>query len=169
MSKCVEKVFDEDDRAIPCGSPAICMVDGEHYCECHAPKQESLTFERLREANVERCNNYFNHKIDSWSGAEWGNAMAGEHGEVATELADMMSLILKFMSTLKSCDTLKKALRQMEGDPYFKDIKSSLGLELADVVTYADLIAARFGIDLGEEVRRKFNIVSDKRGSPLRL
>lgn len=39
-----------------------------------------------------------------------------------------------------------------------------LGYELADVVTYCDLLADQYGIDLGEAVREKFNIVSARVG-----
>lgn len=41
--------------------------------------------------------------------------------------------------------------------------------ELADVIIYADLIAARLGIDLGDAVRRKFNEVSELREAEERL
>jgi hypothetical protein len=43
------------------------------------------------------------------------------------------------------------------------------GNAMADVVTYADLLAARFGIDLGLAVAAKFNEVSERVGSDLRL
>ena len=125
----------------------------------------SLTFNDLREANTTRCNEHF-HALDAWSGAEWGNAMAGEYGEVAE---DLLQVVLKFMSTLKACDTLKKALRQLETDEDFGKLRSRLSLELADVITYADLIAARFDINLGEAVKEKFNEVSDKRDSSIKL
>jgi NTP pyrophosphatase (non-canonical NTP hydrolase) len=39
-----------------------------------------------------------------------------------------------------------------------------LGHELADVVAYCDLLAAEYGIDLGEAVQEKFNIVSARVG-----
>lgn len=41
---------------------------------------------------------------------------------------------------------------------------ADLGHELADVVTYCDLLADQYGIDLGEAVREKFNIVSARVG-----
>jgi NTP pyrophosphatase (non-canonical NTP hydrolase) len=41
---------------------------------------------------------------------------------------------------------------------------TNLGHELADVVTYCDLLADQYGIDLGEAVREKFNIVSARVG-----
>jgi NTP pyrophosphatase (non-canonical NTP hydrolase) len=41
---------------------------------------------------------------------------------------------------------------------------ADLGHELADVVTYCDLLADQYGIDLGAAVREKFNIVSGRVG-----
>jgi NTP pyrophosphatase (non-canonical NTP hydrolase) len=101
---------------------------------------DRLTFAELRGVNVPRCEapDGFNHKLESWSPAEWSNAMAGECGE--------------------ACNLTKKLLR---GDgPEIERI----GDEIADVVIYADLLAARLGLDLGEAIRRKFNATSRKRG-----
>ena len=72
-----------------------------------------------------------------------GGAMAGESGE--------------------TCNLLKK-LRRGE-----KISVEDIASELADVITYADLIAARLDIDLGEAVRKKFNIVSKRRKCKYRL
>ena len=51
---------------------------------------------------------------------------------------------------------------EFEGDPV-------LGTRLADVVTYADLLATYYGIDLGSAVVAKFNAVSELQGFPERL
>lgn len=101
-----------------------------------------LGFDRLRSANVQRCEDVF-HQLDSWSPTDWACAAAGEMGE--------------------ACNLIKK-LRRGE------DISlTDVGYELADTVIYLDLLAARLGINLGEAVREKFNIVSDRRGSEVRL
>jgi len=95
-----------------------------------------LTFVALRAANKRRCEQEF-HAIASWSATDWACAMAGECGE--------------------ACNLIKKLRR---GDAVeIEDI----GRELADLVTYADLLAERLGIDLGEAVRDKFNEVSTRR------
>lgn len=107
-----------------------------------AEAREGLSFDALRAANVKRCEDVF-HPLDSWSPQDWACAMAGETGE--------------------ACNLVKK-MRRGEAIP-----PGSLADELADIVTYADLLAARVGIDLGEAVRRKFNAVSEKRGSEVRL
>lgn len=107
----------------------------------------SLSFDELRRANVARCEDVF-HPLLSWSPAEWSNAMAGEVGE--------------------ACNVTKKMLR---GDYAAASVDpiTILAYELADVLIYADLLAARCGIDLGEAVRQKFNAVSRKRGSEILL
>jgi hypothetical protein len=69
---------------------------------------------------------------------DWACALAGETGE--------------------ACNLIKKLRR---GDAIDTE---DIGKELADVVIYADLLAARLGIDLGEAVVQKFNEVSDRYG-----
>jgi NTP pyrophosphatase (non-canonical NTP hydrolase) len=107
-----------------------------------------LSFDRLREANVRRCEEVF-HPLDAWSPTDWATAFAGEAGE--------------------ACNVVKK-LRRLDGADSALDtelkrecLRRAIGEELADAVIYADLLAARLGIDLGEAVRLKFNIVSAKR------
>lgn len=112
-------------------------------------------FGALREANVRRCNEVF-HPLDSWSLTDWACAMAGEAGE--------------------ACNVVKK-LRRLDGTRVSpvgpghdrEDLLAHLSEELADVVIYADLLAARAGIDLREAVRAKFNRVSIERESKERL
>lgn len=101
-----------------------------------------LTFSELRKANVERCNKHF-HELEDWSPSDWSNAMAGEAGE--------------------TCNLTKK-IRRGEDIPLHR-----LADEIADVVIYADLLAARLGLDLGECVRQKFNIVSGRVKSDILL
>ena len=101
-----------------------------------------MEFEKLREANVKRCEAVF-HPLDSWSPTDWACALAGEVGE--------------------ACNLIKKLRR---GEPIDR---LEIGKELADAVIYLDLLAARLKIDLGEAVRQKFNEVSDRRGSDIKL
>jgi NTP pyrophosphatase (non-canonical NTP hydrolase) len=123
-----------------------------------------LTFKKLRKQNVKRCNKVF-HPLKGWSGSDWGTAMGGEMGEVVEEF-------LQLLTCLKSLDTLKKLKRTEDGTDKKntpEDIVKRLAKELADVVCYTDLLAARFDIDLGKAVTVKFNEVSDKRGSKIKL
>jgi len=106
--------------------------------------QSGLSFKALRVANVLRCDRSF-FPLASKDGPWWGNAMAGECGE--------------------ACNVVKKIDR--DGDS--PELREKLSEELADVVTYADLLAARFGIDLGAAVIKKFNMVTDRRGGDVHL
>jgi NTP pyrophosphatase (non-canonical NTP hydrolase) len=105
-----------------------------------------LDFSQLRNANVHR--NRTAEKFvgcEKWSGAEWGCALAGETGE--------------------ACNVVKKILR--DGDT--KPRRLELEKELADIICYTDLLAHKYGIDLGEAVRSKFNEVSDRIGSYVKI
>jgi NTP pyrophosphatase (non-canonical NTP hydrolase) len=105
--------------------------------------KKPLSFQRLRKINVERCNTVF-AGLDSWSETDWATALGGECGE--------------------ALNLIKKRRR---GDP---SIGTKLvAHELADIIIYADLLAAKLGINLGQAVAKKFNITSKQKGSPLRL
>jgi NTP pyrophosphatase (non-canonical NTP hydrolase) len=110
----------------------------------YGPKRSQLSFKELRKISEQRCNEAF-FPLYSKDGPWWGNAMAGECGE--------------------ACNVVKKTDR----DGLTDERVLALAKELADVVTYADLLAARYGIDLGQAVALKFNEVSERVGSDLRL
>jgi NTP pyrophosphatase (non-canonical NTP hydrolase) len=106
----------------------------------------SLDFDELRKKNVSRCNSVF-HSLESWTPTDWATAFAGEAGEACNAV-----------KKLKRFETKKNTAK----DPQTEDECIGLiGLELADTIIYADLLAARLGIDLGEMVRLKFNKVSE--------
>jgi NTP pyrophosphatase (non-canonical NTP hydrolase) len=98
----------------------------------------SLDFTTLRDANVRRCNQVF-HKLDAWDLPRWGNAVAGETGEL--------------------CNVIKK----IDRDGSTPELLIKLRKEAADVLIYLDLLAARARFDLGQAVKEKFNEVSMKR------
>lgn len=114
------------------------------------------TFNRLRETNVSRCVNGFGHTLESWSPAEWTNAMCGEAGEAANVTKKM----------LRHCDNVAG---NKGDDRDLAILKEKLARELSDVVIYADLCAASQGIDLGAAVRETFNRKSDELGAKERL
>jgi NTP pyrophosphatase (non-canonical NTP hydrolase) len=114
-----------------------------------------LRFDELRRENVDRCHRWHGDFPDGdWTGADWSNAMCGEAGEAA--------------------NVVKKLRRHETGHPGAEDmgplgLVQALANELADVVIYADLLAAKYGIDLGQAVVDKFNFVSRREGFPERI
>lgn len=113
-----------------------------------------LSFEILREQNIKRCEDVF-HPVDSWSPTDWATAMAGECGEACNEI--------KKMRRLDGADS------EIDTPQLREHLKKNVSKELADLVIYADLLADRLGIDLGQAVVDKFNEVSEKRGSSITL
>lgn len=104
-----------------------------------------LTFQRLQATNKPRAIGAFGHAPDlsDWSPLEWAGAAAGEMGELAN---------------------LVKKLRRGEPVP-----KKAIADEIADTITYLDLLASALDIDTGEAVATKFNEVSDRKGWPGKL
>jgi NTP pyrophosphatase (non-canonical NTP hydrolase) len=76
--------------------------------------------------------------------AYFGNAAAGEMGE--------------------ACNIIKKLERDRHGLPGSRATVGQLADELADVIIYLDLIAAKTGIDLETAIKNKFNKDSHKHG-----
>ena len=103
----------------------------------------SLDLLTLRNANVKRCVTSFRHALEDWSEMEWGCAAAGEMGEL--------------------CNLLKK--RKRGEDIPLREVLN----EIADVIIYLDLLAARLGTHLSGPIRDKFNETSMKKGSDIFL
>jgi len=129
------------------------------------PGREGLSFDELREANVTRCKRWHPHflmgrdaglsAMEEWSGADWSNAMCGEAGETA--------------NVVKKLRRIETGTDQGPDDPSPDRLREMLADEIADTVTYADLLAAHYGIDLGAAIASKFNRVSERQGFPDRL
>lgn len=113
-----------------------------------------IHFDDLREQNASRRDEWHGDSVP-WLCSDWSNAMAGECGE--------------------ACNIVKKIRRHETSigssynTPEMDVLLAALKEELADVITYADLLAHFFGIDLGEAVMEKFNKVSEAQGFPQRL
>ena len=129
----------------------------------------TLTFDKLRATNVKRCNTAFAHKLEDWSLSDWACAMAGEAGEACDVVKKIRRGDEKLNDLLPSGDALAGEQVLAHDDLLVEGVRDDLAKELADVVCYCDLLAARAGIDLGEAVRQKFNEVSDRCGSALKL
>jgi NTP pyrophosphatase (non-canonical NTP hydrolase) len=115
----------------------------------------SLTFDALRGANLARLPQFKNGRGEpahskpdgsDWSLAQWSNAVLGELGEAA--------------------NIIKKIER---GDMTLDDARPALAKEFADVQTYLDILAFRAGVDLGDATLQKWNEVSERVGSTVRL
>ena len=113
--------------------------------------QAVLTFAHFRAANVARCIKWHPEGIASWSPSDWLTAVTGELGELAS--------------------LLKMRNRERDGLPgnKFSPTDKMIADELADVLTYLDLLAAVLGVDLGAAAVAKFNEVSERVGFPDRI
>lgn len=120
---------------------------------------EPLTFDDVRRANWKRCQKWHPGfpNDDSWSGADWSNAMCGEAGELANVVKK-----LRRIETGHDPNPLKP-----EQDQAW--LKEALADECADVFLYLDLLAIKYGVDLPAAIIRKFNAVSERQGFPDRL
>lgn len=118
-----------------------------------------LTFNTLRAANKARIPQFRNRRgypahsqADGfdWSVNDWLTATVGELGELA--------------------NILKKVRRgDFEPGAELATMQQEIADELADVQIYLDILAYRCGVDLGEATVSKFNRVSDRVGSSVRL
>lgn len=114
---------------------------------------DGLTFNTLRAANIKRQPLFRNRHgrlvveepgYKPWSDAQWLQAIVGELGEYAN---------------------LRKKVDR--GDITMAEAKRMLADELADVVTYLDLLANNLGIDLGQAVMAKWNATSERVNAPI--
>lgn len=116
----------------------------------------TITFDALRAANVARIPQFRNkrgqlcHNADGsdWTVSDWLMAVTGELGELAN---------------------LCKKIRRGDFTENDEGVLEEVGKEIADVQIYLDILAFRCGIDLGAAVVGKFNEVSDRVGSTIRL
>ena len=108
--------------------------------------ETKLTFEAFRAANIARCVKWHPKGIGSWSSSDWLTAVTGELGELA--------------SLLKMRNRERDGLSGNKFSPTDKQIAD----EIADVLTYLDLLAAALGVELGRAAAEKFNEVSERVG-----
>lgn len=110
-----------------------------------------LTFKAFREANVARCVKWHPQGINSWSPSDWLTAVTGELGELAS--------LIKMRNRERD---------QLPGNK-FSPTQKQIADEIADVLTYLDLLAEACGVDLATAAVEKFNEVSARVGFPDRI
>lgn len=120
-------------------------------------RRPELTFALLRGANSQRLHSFKNAKGElvhkdkpDWKLSQWGCALAGEVGEALN--------IIK-----------KKERGDFTQEEWEARHKQELANELADVMIYLDLLALHAGISLQEAVIFKFNVVSNRLSSEIKL
>jgi NTP pyrophosphatase (non-canonical NTP hydrolase) len=116
---------------------------------------EHLDLAELRHANTSRARRWHSEDTAPWSLADWSNAMCGEAGEAA--------------NVVKKIRRHETHVSSSYNTPALDELYEALTLELADLVIYADLVAANAGIDLAAAIRRKFNEVSAAQDFPERI
>lgn len=116
---------------------------------------DGLTFNTLRDGNVARLPEFKNkhgkpaHSEpdgSDWSPAQWLQAVIGELGEYAN---------------------FRKKFER--GDITEEEFTRHAASEIADTVTYLDILAFRLGIDLGRAVMNKWNFISHRVGCDITI
>jgi len=102
--------------------------------------------EDFEQKNKERCVTVFGMTLHDWSLAEWGNALAGETGEL--------------------CNILKKVKRR---DFSLKEAQAAIKEEVGGIATYLDLLCQASGLSLKDCIKDEFNRVSEKKGTTIKL
>ena len=130
----------------------------------------------LAEVNAQRCRRWHPPTSVAWSLADWSNAMTGEAGEAA-------NLVKKLRRIETRTDTgpwqiphstVPGRTVDLDIGQQSRILAKGIGLELADVVIYADLLAQELtrrydGYDLSDLIVTKFNAVSHREGFPEQL
>lgn len=117
-----------------------------------------ITLGQIRQANVERQKEWDGDA--QFSEVFFANALGGETGEMAEVVLALQIQI----AVGKAENIVKKMERGRMGLPGSTASVSELGKELADILTYVDLLANKVGLDLATCWVAKYNEVSDKYG-----
>lgn len=110
----------------------------------------------LKKVNEKRSLEGFGVKLSDWALSRWGNAVAGETGELCN-----------IIKKVERGDFHKRPENASDNTEYNNayaaaQYRVEIGKEAADIVIYLDLLCTREGIDLGAEIVKKFNEVSDR-------
>jgi NTP pyrophosphatase (non-canonical NTP hydrolase) len=147
------------DKPTAANEPLVGLEDRDRDRRIFERGREAggLGLRTLAEQNVARAQRWHPGfpQEDDWTGGDWAAAMAGECGEACN-----------IVKKLRRIETAKRG-RPTEQDTAV--LRSMLSDELADLLIYADLLAAKYGLDLSEAVREKFNATSVQYDFPERL
>lgn len=115
-----------------------------------------LTFAEFSRVNKERASTWHPGfpDEDSWSIADWSNAMCGEAGEAANVVKKLRRIETSVQGAV---------------DPNWDVLIQKLADEIGDVFAYLDLLATKCGIGLVDAAVSKFNRISEREGLPHRL
>ena len=112
--------------------------------------------DELKKVNEKRSLEGYKMKLTDWSLSQWSNAVAGETGELCN-----------IIKKVERGDFHKRPENQSQNPELNNDYaaaqyREEIGKEAADIVIYLDLLCTREGIDLGDEIVKKFNEVSKR-------
>jgi len=119
-----------------------------------------LNFVRFARVNESRAKRWHHGDLAMWSVSDWLMAMGGEAGE-ALNAGKKLRRIEEDIANLSA-----EPDRQLSSKEAALD---KIAEELADTVTYCDLVATRIGRSLEDAIRKKFNEVSERYQFPERL
>lgn len=122
----------------------------------------------MRAQNVSRLARWHGDD-DDWNLADWSNAMCGEAGEAANVVKKMRRTESELWARQLYPGDSGHPVADAPAPQARELLRAQLANELADVVTYCDLLAHHAGINLSEAIARKFNRVSEAQGFPERL
>ena len=105
-------------------------------------RRSLISFDELRQKNIDRCPHY-GYPVEGRTPMEWLDRLWDE----VLELCDVVEL----------------------HNTGFDTPKEDIGKEIADVVTFCDLLATRYGFNLGKLVLDKFNEISERVGSDVEM
>src|SRR6185503_6454385 len=103
--------------------------------------EDDMNLSEFSKLNLKRCTSpdAFNHQLDSWSPAEWTNAMLGEGGEAA----NLTKKLLRHRDNV--------AGNHKAEDKDVESLRRRARAEIADAIIYADLAIQTLGGDTSYE------------------
>lgn len=111
-----------------------------------------LEFDNFSHLNKRRCEVSFKRKVCPASALVHVLGACGEVGEMAQDMKRIMDLN-----------------PELTGTPFEEERIKRMLFEAADAFTYLDLVASHYGYKFSDILVEKFNIVSDRIGSLVKI